>query len=92
MKVRLLPPVTEVNPMESVSATEGLTSSGAIPNASASCMATAAREPPMSGDPSTRLTVPSALTLATTLAGPEPVCQVPTATPRPRCGPSRGAA
>ncbi len=44
----------------------------------------------MSGDPSTRLTVPSAFTLAVALAGPVPLNQNPPATPRPLLGPSSG--
>ena len=83
MKVTLLPPVTEVYPTESVSPTIGLMLSAGIPSTSAVCMANEARVPPMSGDPSTRLTVPSALTLAVALAGPVPLNQNPAATPRP---------
>ena len=76
--------------MESVSPMDGVTSSAAMPSTSATCMAMAARLPPMSGEPSTRLTVPSALTLATAVAGPLPLNQAPAATPRPLLGPSRG--
>ena len=62
--VTRLPPVTSVWPMESVSPTCGLTSSARRPKVSANCMATDVRVPPMSVEPSTKLTVPSALTLA----------------------------
>ena len=78
--------------MESVSAMEGLISVAGIPNTSAKCMAIAARLPPMSGDPSTRLMVPSGLTLATALAGPVPLNQAPAAMPLPWLGPSSGVA
>ena len=57
-----LPPVTPVQAIESVSTTVGRTSSAASPSASAACMATATRVPPMSTDPVTRLMVPSELT------------------------------
>jgi len=69
--------------MESVSTMDGLTASIGRPSTSATCMAMAARLPPMSGDPSTKLTVPSGLTLAMALAGPEPLNHAPAATPRP---------
>ena len=45
----------------------------------------------MSGEPSTRLTVPSARTLAVALEGPVPLNQNPLATPRPRLAPFFGA-
>ena len=75
--------------MESVSTTAGLTSSTAMPSASATCIAITARLPPMSGDPSIRLTVPSGFTLATALAGPLPLNHAPLATPLPRSLPPR---
>ena len=62
-----LPPVTCVNPIESVSTTRGCTASYAMPSVSASCIASAARCPPMSTEPSTRLTSPSALSAANAL-------------------------
>ncbi len=60
--VVLLPPVTAVNPIVSVSTTEGLTSSTGIPSTSAACMAMEVLDPPMSVDPSVRLMDPSLLT------------------------------
>ena len=89
MKATPLPPVMEVQPMESVSPTCGLTSSAVMPSTSANCIATAALVPPMSGDPSTKLIVPSAFTLAMAEDGPVPLNQNPAATPLPRLGPSR---
>jgi len=50
-----------------------------------------AREPPMSVEPSTRFTLPSALTMTVTLERIPPLNQKPVATPRPRHGPSSGA-
>ena len=76
--------------MESVSPTLGLTSSAGMPSSSASCIEAEARVPPMSGEPSTRLTVPSGLTLAVAVDGPVPLPQKPAATPRPRHLPSSG--
>jgi hypothetical protein len=55
-----------------------------MPSASASCMAIEVRVPPMSVEPSTRLTVPSALTLAVTVDLSPILNQKPLATPRPR--------
>ena len=75
LKVTPLPPVLEVWPTESVSATSGRTSSTSRPRVSANCWATEVRVPPMSGEPSARCTVPSALTTATALEGPEPLPQ-----------------
>ena len=43
----------------------------------------AVREPPISGEPSIRLTVPSEFTLAMALDGPVPLNQKPPAMPRP---------
>ena len=63
-KVVRLPPVTIVIPIESVSTTCGFTSSYSRPIASANCIACEARCPPMSTEPITRLTVPSALVAA----------------------------
>src|SRR5262249_7334356 len=91
LNVTPLPPVVEVKPMESVSPTVGCTSSTGIPSTSASCCATDARVPPMSGEPSTSLTVPSGFTIASALEGPVPLNQNPLATPRPRLGPASGA-
>jgi len=53
-------------------------------------MAIEARLPPMSVEPSSRLTVPSALTAAEALDLPPQLNQIPAATPRPRCLPSSG--
>src|SRR5579872_157323 len=59
--------------MESVSTTVGRTSSAGIPSTSAACMAMEVRVPPISVEPSTRFTVPSALTLTVQLdVEPEP--------------------
>ena len=100
MKVTPLPPAPELYPMESVSAMAGFTSFTVMPSTSATCIAMAARLPPMSGEPSIRLTVPSGLTDATAVAGPLPLNHAPPATPRPRsplptgllrCGCSRAA-
>src|ERR1700730_8362564 len=71
----------------SVSATTGLTSSARMPSASAICMATEVRVPPISVEPSTRLTVPSALTLAVALDFRPMLNQKPDATPRPNLRP-----
>src|SRR5438874_4041591 len=67
----------------SVSPTTGRTSPAPMPSASASCMAIEVREPPISVEPSTRLTVPSALTLALALDFRPQLNQKPDATPRP---------
>ena len=48
----------------------------------------ATRLPPMSGDPSVKLMVPSELTTATAEEGPVLLPQNPEATPRPRSLPS----
>ena len=90
LKVTPLPPAPELYPIESVSAMEGLTFSAGIPRTSATCIAIAALLPPISGDPSTKLTLPSGITLTTALAGPEPLNQAPAATPLPLLGPSIG--
>ena len=58
-----LPPVTPVYPTESVSPTEGCTSSAARPKTSAACMARAGREPPMSTEPVTSVIEPLGVTL-----------------------------
>jgi hypothetical protein len=55
-------------------------------------MATDVRVPPMSVEPSTRLTLPSALTLAVALDFRPTLNQNPDATPRPRFSPPSGAA
>ena len=78
--------------MASVSPTVGLISSAGIPSTSANCWAKTTRVPLRSAEPSTKLTVPSVLTMAMALAGPVPLPQNPLATPRPRYGPSRGVA
>ena len=77
--------------MLSVSATWGCTSSTGMVSTSAMCIAATTRVPPMSGEPSTRLTVPSELTLAKAVDGPVLFRQKPVAIPRPRFGPSIGA-
>ena len=77
--------------MWSVSATCGFTSSAGMPSTSANCCAIAARDPPMSTDPSTRLIVPSDCTVANTDDGPVLFRQKPVAMPRPRFGPPSGA-
>jgi hypothetical protein len=51
--VVLLPPVTSVWPIESVSATTGLTSSMSSPSTSAMIIAIEMREPPISTEPVT---------------------------------------
>ena len=53
-------------------------------------MAIDARVPPMSVEPSTSDTVPSELTLITTVDWKPTLNQKPEATPRPRLGPSSG--
>ena len=68
-RVVLLPAVRPLYPMESVSLMLGWTSSAAMPNASAHIIAMDVREPPMSGEPSARLTVPSLLMEMEQLAG-----------------------
>ena len=70
--------------MLSVSPTWGFMSSIGMPRTSAMCWETAALLPPMSGEPSVRLTEPSELTTARALAGPVLLPQKPLATPRPR--------
>ena len=70
--------------MESVSTTAGLISSAVSPRVSATIMAMAAREPPISVDPSSRLTVPSGLTVRVQADWPPPLNQKPEATPRPQ--------
>ena len=50
-------------------------------------MVIAAREPPISGLPSDRLTVPSLLILIETQVSPPKLNQKPQATPRPWFGP-----
>ena len=84
-KVVRLPPVLSLKPTESVFTTCGRSRPRRrMSMVSASCMAIDAREPPMSGEPSTRLTEPSELTLAETLDLPPQLNQKPLATPRPR--------
>ena len=87
-KVVRLPPVTLVKPTESVSATTGRTWCACSPSTSAACMAMEARVPPMSVEPSTRLTVPSSLTLMVQEDCRPTLNQKPWATPRPRRRPS----
>jgi hypothetical protein len=58
-RVVLLPPLTSVWPIESVSATTGLTSSMSSPSTSAVIIAIEARDPPISTEPVTTLAVPS---------------------------------
>ena len=91
LKVTPLPPVLDVNPIESVSAICGFTSSNGISSTSANCWETVALVPPISGDPSARVTIPSGVTVATALDGPLLLPQKPLATPRPRYGPSNVA-
>ena len=86
-----LPPVTPVQPMESVSPTVGWTSSTERPRVSAACMASTARMPPISTEPVTSAMVPSALTVTVAEDWLPPLNQKPMATPRPRFGPSMGA-
>ena len=76
--------------MLSVSATVGTTSSAAIPNVSANCIAMPARDPPMSVDPSTSETFPSEFRVAVTTLFNPMLNQNPLATPRPRCFPDFG--
>ena len=75
---------------QSRSATDGRTASYLTPSGSASCIASDARLPPMSVEPSIRLIVPSEFTPATTLDCMPALNQKPEATPRPRFGPSIG--
>ena len=86
-KVVRLPPVVPVQPIESVSTMAGFTSSYGMPSDSAWVIAIEARWPPMSTEPITRLTVPSALTLAYAADSLPPLNQKPIATPRPRFSP-----
>ena len=72
----------------SVSPIDGLILVASMPNTSASCIETAVLDPPISGEPSTKLIVPSAVTLAIALDGPLPLNQKPEAIPLPRYGPS----
>ena len=74
--------------MESVSTTAGFTCSASIPRVSATIMAMAARVPPMSAEPSSRLTVPSVWTWMLADDWPPPLNQKPPAAPRPVYGPS----
>ena len=90
LNVTPLPPAPELYPIESVVPIAGLTSAVSNPKISATCMAIATRLPPTSGDPSSKLRVPSALTLITELAGPPPLNQAPEAIPLPLFGPSSG--
>ena len=83
LKATPLPPVTDVYPMESVSATCGLTSSTGMERTSASCCDIAVLEPPTSTEPSERLTAPSGVTVATHAAGPVLFLQYPKAIPLP---------
>ena len=57
-------------------------------NTSANCCDIAVLEPPMSTDPSIRLTVPSGVTVAVHAAGPVLFLQNPIAIPLPRIFPS----
>ena len=77
--------------MRSVSTTVGFTSSARRPRTSAACMAMEALVPPMSGLPSTKFTLPSAVTLMAQLEGMPMLNQKPTEAPRPLFGPPRGA-
>ncbi len=86
-----LPPVTPVQPTESVSPTVGWTSSTPSPSTSAACIARTALIPPISTEPVTRAIVPSALTVTVAEDWLPPLNQKPMATPRPRFGPSIGA-
>ena len=61
-----------------------------MPSSSAAIIVIEAREPPISGLPSLRLTVPSLLIAIETLVSPPKLNQNPQATPRPWFGP-RGA-
>ena len=65
----------------------GTTSSYATPIASANCMASEARLPPMSAEPMLRLSRPSALTAANAEDSMPTLNQKPVATPRPRFSP-----
>ena len=91
-KVMRLPNEPEVKPMESVSATDGFTSSAFMPSASAACIARATRVPDRSAEPVIRLMVPLPLTLIVADDPlPPPCIRYPTATPRPWYMPSSGA-
>ena len=59
-----------------------------MPSSSAAIMESDAREPPMSGVPAMRATVPSSPTLRAALVSPPMLNQKPDATPRPWFGPS----
>ena len=59
-----------------------------MPSASAAIRQEDAREPPMSGVPAIRVTVPSSLTLIEAEVSPPMLNQKPEATPRPWLGPS----
>ena len=61
-----------------------------MPSVSASCMAMPVREPPMSVEPSIRVTMPSSFTLAEQLDAPPMLNQNPAAIPRPRFLPASG--
>ena len=75
-------------PTVSVSPMEGLTSSTEMPSSSASTIAWAVREPPMSGRPVISDTRPSGSTEMLAVASPPMFIQNPVARPRPWLGPS----
>ena len=66
----------------------GRTLSSSMPSSSAAIMESEAREPPMSGVPATRATVPSSPTWRFAQVSPPMLNQKPEATPRPWFGPS----
>ena len=72
--------------MESVSPMWGLISSTGMPRTSAICCDTEERVPPMSGEPSVKLILPSGWTRATALEGPVLLPQKPLAMPDPGRG------
>ena len=78
-----LPPLPELTPMPSVSATMALTLPTGIPNSSAAIMARDIRVPERSGDPSTTVAEPSGFMLITTLDCMPALNQKPHATPLP---------
>ena len=82
-----LPPVTSLNPTVSVSATTGRMRSTSMPISSAAIRAIDARLPPMSGEPTTTVAVPSSLTCTVALEFMPPLNQNPLAMPRPWFGP-----
>ena len=68
-----LPPVRKVKPSDEVSAMIGRTFSYGMPSVSAAIAHIDAREPPMSGLPSTSVTVPSFCAFSVAQLGP-PAC------------------